>query len=70
MKGSGWTIFVNKGFLVEWRNGRQVASIDLREKINQVFYYPTKPLEDRSSLIDVLMTGIKAGKITPYGNAV
>lgn len=44
--------------------------IDLREKINQVFYYPTKPLEDRSSLIDVLMTGIKAGKITPYGNAV
>jgi len=34
LKGSGWTIFVNKGFLVEWRNGRQVASIDLREKIN------------------------------------
>ncbi len=34
LKGSGWTIFINKGFLVEWRNGRQVASIDLREKIN------------------------------------
>ena len=34
LKGSGWTIFIHKGFLVEWRNGRQVASIDLREKIN------------------------------------
>ena len=34
LKGSSWNIFVNKGFLVEWRNGRQVTSIDLRKKIN------------------------------------
>ena len=34
LKGSGWNIFVKKGFLVEWRNGRQVASIDLREKLH------------------------------------
>ncbi len=32
LKGSNWAIFYNKGFLVEWRNGRQVASIDLRKK--------------------------------------
>ena len=25
---------MKKGFLIEWRNGRQVASVDLREKIN------------------------------------
>lgn len=27
----GWTVFARKGFLSEWRKGRQVASIDLRE---------------------------------------
>ncbi len=27
----GWTVFARKGFLAEWRKGRQVASIDLRE---------------------------------------
>ena len=26
----GWTVFARKGFLSEWRKGRQVASIDLR----------------------------------------
>ena len=36
LKGTSWTIFVNKGFLAEWRNGRQVASIDLRAKLNLV----------------------------------
>ena len=34
LKGSSWSIFMKKGFLVEWRNGRQVAAIDLREKLN------------------------------------
>ncbi len=34
LKGSNWTIFYRKGFLVEWRKGRQIASIDLREKFN------------------------------------
>ncbi len=27
----GWAVFARKGFLAEWRKGRQVASIDLRE---------------------------------------
>ena len=26
----GWTVFARKGFLAEWRKGRQVGSIDLR----------------------------------------
>jgi UDP-N-acetylmuramoylalanine--D-glutamate ligase len=31
LEGFGWSVFVRKGFLSEWRKGRQVASIDLRE---------------------------------------
>ncbi len=27
----GWSVFARKGFLSEWRRGRQMASIDLRE---------------------------------------
>ena len=27
----GWTVFANKGFLLEYRRGKQVASLDLRE---------------------------------------
>ncbi|MCC6864511.1 MAG: UDP-N-acetylmuramoyl-L-alanine--D-glutamate ligase [Rhodobacteraceae bacterium] len=27
----GWSVFARKGFLSEWRKGRQVASMDLRE---------------------------------------
>lgn len=27
----GWSVFARKGFLSEWRKGKQVASIDLRE---------------------------------------
>ncbi len=27
----GWSVFARKGFLAEWRKGRQVAAIDLRE---------------------------------------
>lgn len=34
IKGFNWSIFVNKGFLVEWKNNRQVASFDLRGKMN------------------------------------
>ncbi len=30
LQGRGWSIFARKGFLAEWRKGRQVASIDLR----------------------------------------
>ncbi|MEO0389874.1 MAG: UDP-N-acetylmuramoyl-L-alanine--D-glutamate ligase [Pseudomonadota bacterium] len=29
--GPGWHVFARKGFLSEWRKGRQVASIDLRD---------------------------------------
>jgi UDP-N-acetylmuramoylalanine--D-glutamate ligase len=31
LEGFGWAVFARKGFLSEWRKGRQVASIDLRE---------------------------------------
>jgi UDP-N-acetylmuramoylalanine--D-glutamate ligase len=30
LKGDGWSVFARKGFLAEWRKGRQMASIDLR----------------------------------------
>ena len=43
--------------------------IDLREKMNQVFYYPLLPINDRQNLIDVLMQAIEEGTITAYGNA-
>lgn len=31
LKGVGWNIYAHKGFLSEWRKGRQAGSIDLRE---------------------------------------
>ena len=31
LKSKGWSVFARKGFLVEWRKGRQIASIDLRD---------------------------------------
>ncbi|MEM9582704.1 MAG: UDP-N-acetylmuramoyl-L-alanine--D-glutamate ligase [Pseudomonadota bacterium] len=30
LSGPGWNVFAKKGFLAEWRKGRQVANIDLR----------------------------------------
>jgi UDP-N-acetylmuramoylalanine--D-glutamate ligase len=30
LPGDGWSVVARKGFLAEWRGGRQVASIDLR----------------------------------------
>jgi len=30
LQGDGWSVFARKGFLAEWRKGRQVGSIDLR----------------------------------------
>ncbi len=30
LSGPGWSVFARKGFLSEWRKGRQVASLDLR----------------------------------------
>jgi gliding motility associated protien GldN len=43
--------------------------IDLREKINQVFYYPIQEIDDRQNLIDVLMDAVQEGTIIAYGNA-
>ncbi|MEM9716727.1 MAG: UDP-N-acetylmuramoyl-L-alanine--D-glutamate ligase [Pseudomonadota bacterium] len=31
LQGREWSVFARKGFLSEWRKGRQVANIDLRE---------------------------------------
>ncbi len=31
LKDKGWSVFARKGFLSEWRNNRQVYSIDLRD---------------------------------------
>jgi gliding motility associated protien GldN len=44
--------------------------IDLREKINQVFYYPQTEIDDRKNLLDVLMGAIQEGTIRAYGNAL
>ncbi len=34
LTGPGWNIFARKGFLSEWRHGRQAGSIDLRDMEN------------------------------------
>lgn len=31
LEGFGWSVFARKGFLTEWRRGRQMASVDLRQ---------------------------------------
>ncbi|EYD75246.1 UDP-N-acetylmuramoylalanine--D-glutamate ligase [Rubellimicrobium mesophilum DSM 19309] len=31
LEGAAWSVFARKGFLAEWRRGRQVASVDLRD---------------------------------------
>lgn len=40
--------------------------IDLREKINQPMYFPTKEVEGRNNLVNLLIQGIKDGKLTAY----
>ena len=30
LRGEGWSVFMNKGHLTEWRGGKQAAAIDLR----------------------------------------
>ena len=40
--------------------------IDLREKINQPLYFPTKTIGDRFSLVNLMIQGIKDGKLTAY----
>lgn len=43
-------------------------TIDLREKINQPYYYPLTPSNGCMSLFDVLKCSIYKGEITAYGN--
>lgn len=40
--------------------------VDLREKMNQPLYYPTRPMQGRMSLVSVLLKGVKEGQITAY----
>jgi len=40
--------------------------IDLRQKMNQPFYYPTQAVNGRRSLMQVLFDAIKEGSITAY----
>ncbi len=40
--------------------------IDMREKINQPLYYPTTPIQDRRSLVQVIVDGIREGAIQAY----
>ncbi|MFA5327525.1 MAG: gliding motility protein GldN [Prolixibacteraceae bacterium] len=40
--------------------------IDLREKMNQPLYFPTKEIEGRNNLVNLLIQGIKDGKLTAY----
>ena len=40
--------------------------VDLREKMNQAFYYPEVPHNDLKSLTDVILYALKEGTITAY----
>jgi gliding motility associated protien GldN len=41
--------------------------IDLKQKMNQPFYYPTMPIRDRKSLFDVIRDGLLVeGSLTAY----
>lgn len=40
--------------------------IDLREKANQQFYYPTKVMQGRSNLVNILLKGIESKTITAF----
>jgi len=40
--------------------------IDMRQKMNHPFYYPTEKLNGRRSLMQVLFDGLKEGSITAY----
>jgi len=40
--------------------------LDLREKMNLPLYYPTFPIGDRRSLIDIIMEAVRSGEVTVY----
>ncbi len=43
--------------------------IDLREKVNHPLYFPTEPIKDRKSMMQVILQSVSEGSLTAYGNA-
>ena len=50
---------------VMWRK-KVWRIIDLREKMNQPLYFPTKPIDKRYSLINLMLKGIQEEKLIAY----
>mgnify|MGYP001378674052 CR=1 FL=1 len=40
--------------------------LDMREKLNQTFYFPEKPQNNWKSFMQIIMDGLKEGTITAY----